>query len=192
MPNVNFKDKRNLSHVMNEEVGINLRMRCHNYMDSCLFVFFCYSASCRCLIDFFYPLSFRRTKAWHIQKLFYPDYFILRKYGQQTIFSFPSFQQFSCVSGRASLIFPLPSSCFLARLQINVIPESKDKLLLYSVLRVYGSHRAFHFTFLTNNKNNLMLIMCFLYYKKGSYSGSKFLLEHLMLYMLIVCVSLSF
>lgn len=40
MPNVNFKGKRNLSHVMNEEVGINLRMRCHNYMDSCLFVFF--------------------------------------------------------------------------------------------------------------------------------------------------------
>lgn len=51
--------------------------------------------------------------------------------------------------------------------------RKQRQLLLYSVLRVYGSHRAFHFTFLPNKKNNLMLIMCFSYYKKGSYSGSR-------------------
>ena len=75
---------------MNEEFGINLRMRCHNYID--LSWFFSIPQMC----DFFFsPLKFKAIESGVFRNYFTMNYyFVSGKYGKQTVFSFdPSFSR---------------------------------------------------------------------------------------------------
>lgn len=64
--------------------------------------------------------------------------------------------------GKKQPYFPTAIFIFLARLWTNVMQESKDGLLLHSILRVSILQFSLCFLFfLPNKKNNLLLIMCF-------------------------------
>ena len=165
--NVDFKDKRSLSQVMNEEFRINLRMRCHNYI--CLL-------AVQCLTDvwfIFLTVWFQAHKSVAYLEIILPWIIILFRGNMGTRQYFPLLQVLVILLcfGKKQPYFPTAIFISLARLWTNVIQESKDGLLLHSILRVsiLQFSLCFLFYFSCQIRKIICCWLCVLICKKASY-----------------------